>query len=455
MIVNRDPHLMVYGSSYDRGLEWLLKMWPDIKKEVPDARLRIFYGWNLFDVVAKGNPNMQEWKKKMNDLMGQDGITDLGRISHEAVKVEFEKAAVWAYPTSFGEISCITAMKAQAFGAIPCVINYAALVETVQYGVKVEGDIYDKETKDEYRKALVSLLNDPARQEEIRKVMVPWARKKFAWSEVAKQWDAEFKSDKSLDKKVRDLMLDNQALKAWDLVKDTNSPIKERVWLRVKHAFDDQAYKDYYSTGIEEYPVSEDEALNIDKRFPRFGWIVPKILEGKFNYPEYTGPDKRLLDLGCADGYLCLTIASKDENYECTGYNLYRSSVVLANERAQKLGLDKRVHFFEGDLFEVRASVDVVVMMEVLEHLPDPQKGVDHAMNQLHEGGHAFFSTPKADGVGVQTNKANPEGNWDDGKPAGHLRLLTEKEYKDLFKEYKIIDFYIDEEDCMCLEATK
>lgn len=449
----RDSHLMVYGSSPDRGLEWLLKMWPDIKKEVPDAKLRIFYGWTVFDIMAKGNPNMQTWKSKMLDMMKQEGITDLGRISHEAVRKEFERAGVWAYPTSFGEISCITAMKAQAYGAVPCVINYAALVETVQYGVKVEGDIYDKETKDEYRRALVSLLNDPDQQGEIRKVMIPWAQKKFAWSEVAKQWDAEFKSDKSLDKRVRDLMLDNQALKAWDLVKDTNSPIKERVWLRVKHSFDSQAYRDYYSSGIEEYPISEDEATNIDKRFPRFGWVVPKVLDLK---------PGDFIDLGCADGYLCLTLASKDIGCEYTGVNLYKPSIDLAIDRAKKLDI-RNVHFINGDIFDQKVTIkagsytpyDVVVMMEVLEHLPDPQKGVDHAMSLLNKDGHAFFSTPKADGVGVQANKANPEGNWDDGKPAGHLRLFTEKEYKDLFKEYKILDFYIDEEDCMCLEATK
>jgi glycosyltransferase involved in cell wall biosynthesis len=148
----RNNKRVVYGSSYDRGLEHLLKMWPEIKAEVPEAELHIFYGWNLFDRAYTDNPAMQEWKEKMNELMVQDGITHLGRISHEGVKKEFENAGVWAYPTHFGEISCITAMKAQAYGAIPVVINYAALVETVQHGVKVDGDIYDQETKDEFKR---------------------------------------------------------------------------------------------------------------------------------------------------------------------------------------------------------------------------------------------------------------------------------------------------------------
>src|SRR5687768_16441686 len=117
----RDTKTIVYGSSYDRGLEHLLKMWPDIIKEVPEAKLRIFYGWVLFDKMLSGNPASMAWKGKMEELMKQPGITHLGRISHGACEVEFQNAGIWAYPTHFGEISCITAMRAQALGAVPVV----------------------------------------------------------------------------------------------------------------------------------------------------------------------------------------------------------------------------------------------------------------------------------------------------------------------------------------------
>ena len=71
----RNSHLMIYGSSYDRGLEHLLRMWPDIRKEVPDAQLRIFYGWNLFVTGYADNPERMAWKEKMDKLMQQRRIT--------------------------------------------------------------------------------------------------------------------------------------------------------------------------------------------------------------------------------------------------------------------------------------------------------------------------------------------------------------------------------------------
>lgn len=187
----RDPHKIIYSSSYDRGLEHLLEMWPKIRQAIPDATLEIFYGWSMFDFMAANNPPRQMWKKQMDEKMNQPGITHHGRVSHKELAEWYAKSGIWAYPTHFGEISCITAMMAQTYGAIPVVVNYAALRETVKHGVRIEGDIYDQETKDEYVKELIGLLKDPERQESIRTEMV--AAADFSWSTVAKQWDELFK----------------------------------------------------------------------------------------------------------------------------------------------------------------------------------------------------------------------------------------------------------------------
>lgn len=189
----RNNNRLIYTSSYDRGLQHLLEMWPDIKKEVPEATLDIYYGWLLFEQFYKDNPASMAWKEKMEELMKQEGVQDHGRISQTDLEHEYKTAGIFAYPAHFGEINCISAIKAQAYGAIPVVVNYAALAETVQYGIKVDGDIYDQETKDEYKKQLIALLKDHKRQEEIRKPMMKWAQGKYTWDAIASDWDKEFK----------------------------------------------------------------------------------------------------------------------------------------------------------------------------------------------------------------------------------------------------------------------
>lgn len=192
----RDPHKLVYTSSYDRGLVHLLHMWPNIKKEVPDAHLEIFYGWNLYDIAHANNPARARWKAQMQELMTQEGVKDHGRIGHAELNKEVVTAGVWAYPSSFEEISCISAMRAQALGAVPVVTNYAALKETVQHGVKVNVDITTESGQLEYQKELIAMLKDTKRQEEIRKPMMEFAQKEFLWKTVAENWKNEFDKQK-------------------------------------------------------------------------------------------------------------------------------------------------------------------------------------------------------------------------------------------------------------------
>ena len=197
--IERDPHNVIWTSSYDRGLEHLLDMWPTVLEKVPDATLSIYYGWNLFDKVYHNNPERQAWKAKINEKMKQKGITHYGRVGQDEILRATLKAGVWAYPTHFYEISCITAMKGQACGAIPVVTDFAALQETVQHGVKIDvsdEDIFDKGIKREFVNQLCKVLNLGKAQDDVREPMVKWARNKFSWSGVAAQWDKEFRGGK-------------------------------------------------------------------------------------------------------------------------------------------------------------------------------------------------------------------------------------------------------------------
>lgn len=187
----RNLKRIINTSSADRGLQHLLEMWSDIRKAVPDAELEWFYGWQLFDKFYSDNPASMAWKAKMLELLSQPGIIKHGRLTQPELEEEMKTCGIWAYPTHFGEINCISAIKAQAFGCEPVVINYAALKETVQYGRKVEGDIYDEETKEEFKKQLIDALLNPMSEED-RKNMQTWARLKYDWKVIAKSWGGVF-----------------------------------------------------------------------------------------------------------------------------------------------------------------------------------------------------------------------------------------------------------------------
>ena len=193
----RDPHLVVYGSDYNRGLRALLTSWPEIRGAVPTARLHVFYGWQGLELRSAERAG--RLKAVFEPLFAQPGVTHLGRIGHRQVATEYREAGIWAYPCSFPETSCISAMKAQAAGAIPVVIPSGALRETVHFGF-VTSDAYtdDEPHTDgaglvsEWRQGLVGLLPDPERQRQVRRAMVTTSRLSFAWDGVVDQWEEEF-----------------------------------------------------------------------------------------------------------------------------------------------------------------------------------------------------------------------------------------------------------------------
>lgn len=175
-------HSVGYYSSYDRGLEALLDMWPEIKRQVPDATLTIAYGWNTYDSVHKHDPAKMKWKWQMIRKMHDVGAKEVGRLNHEELAKLMKQTKVWAYPTEFTEIYAITAVKAQEAGCIPVVTNVAALKETVQSGMRVEADdIYtNKERQAKFVDCVITALESETKIEPVPNT---------DWSDVAKQWN--------------------------------------------------------------------------------------------------------------------------------------------------------------------------------------------------------------------------------------------------------------------------
>lgn len=166
-------------------------MWSDIKEQVPEATLDICYGWDLFDRAYGNNAERMAWKERVNKLMEQDGITHHGRIGQKELRELRKKAGILAYPTDFTEIFMIGAVEAQRDGLVPVVINLAALDETVGTGIKIEGDIYDPQTQEEFKHALIGVMNDEDYFQEESKKAIEFASK-YGWTRIAGEWAKHF-----------------------------------------------------------------------------------------------------------------------------------------------------------------------------------------------------------------------------------------------------------------------
>lgn len=185
----REPKRLIYTSSYDRGLYEALKYgWPIIRKEHPDAELHIYYGWNIFDIFTRGNAERQLFKKKMIELMKQDGVFEHGRISQQELMNERARSSIHYYPTTFTEIDCISIRESAAVGCIPVVGSHSVFPERAYCDHSVQGNPYDKRVQEKIAKRVVELLNSDltAMRDEYSKLA-----QKESWEEIAKRWKDE------------------------------------------------------------------------------------------------------------------------------------------------------------------------------------------------------------------------------------------------------------------------
>lgn len=182
-------HKLFYGSSYDRGLDILLKMWPKILDKYPDVSLDICYGWDLFDKGYVNNPERMTWKERISEEMKQQGIIHHGRVSKEKLAKVRQSCGIWVYPTYFAEINCITALDCQRDGLVPVTMDDFALKETVGSGYKIGGDIYDKETQETFLHALIALMGDEKKWEKESQRAKEFSSQ-YDWDNIAKQWEA-------------------------------------------------------------------------------------------------------------------------------------------------------------------------------------------------------------------------------------------------------------------------
>lgn len=112
--VKKEPGSVVYASSADRGLHLLLQEWHKIKKEVPFAKLSIYYNFdswfNSLNSVDVNNSNIEigvrEFKNRatyinyaLNELKDMD-VTHYKSVSKNDLYSKMAKSVLMAYPCS-------------------------------------------------------------------------------------------------------------------------------------------------------------------------------------------------------------------------------------------------------------------------------------------------------------------------------------------------------------------
>ena len=165
---------------------------------------------------------------------------------------------------------------------------------------------------------------------------------------------------------------------------------------------------------------SVDGAWGKGEKLPHHRHLLPAI---KKMLPADSG--LRILDVGCGTGYIAGQI--RDMGHEVIGIDFDEAALRIARSKYPSIEFYK--HAAESQFTDYIKDADVVMAVEVIEHLYSPKSFLDNVYECLRPGGWVVLSTPY---YGYEKNLVISVLNqWDHkftvGWEEGHIKFFSNR----------------------------
>ena len=172
--------------------------------------------------------------------------------------------------------------------------------------------------------------------------------------------------------------------------------------------------------------------LYLDKEDDYFSQVRSEIEDLLPNYSKET------LDIGCGDGATLEWIKASKRCEKTYGIEISESSYLKAKkilDETLNINIEKEKNFFMEKKF------DLILVLDVIEHLIDPWKFLNLIKSRLNEGGSIIISVPNIRHYSILKDLIF-FGNWEYSQSGildrTHLRFFTKKTLKKIFEKEKL-----------------
>jgi glycosyltransferase involved in cell wall biosynthesis len=187
------PPVLAYTSTPFRGLNVLLDIFPAIRARIPGTRLKVFSSLRVYQIPEQ--QDLTAHGELYERCRRTDGVDYVGSVSQPRLADELRSINALAYPNTFPETFCVSAIEALASGCRIVTTDLGALPETTANFADLvpTGPGY----KERYADRLVGVLEEcrpgaSGSGADLLKRQIAYARSKFAPAVVARVWEHWF-----------------------------------------------------------------------------------------------------------------------------------------------------------------------------------------------------------------------------------------------------------------------
>ena len=362
---NIKKHQIMFTSRPERGLLKALEFF----ERLGDKSLKFL----ICNYSTIHDPRVEQIEAHCSDYASkliQDGFNiEFNQFTKPDLMKNISESKCVIYPTDFPEISCISAMEAQA--SATCFLTYKkfALAETVTPNTLAETE-----------EDLFELFKKTVTDEGFRQINEKAGflhSQKHRWHYVASQFanDArDFLKHKGKNKKgIFDrLIYNSDILAAKYFAEKRYSKGKKVVESLLAHTASSEAYKCYYDDCTNGFGKDLQPSPFYDLAAQRFK----------------SAGCKKILDFGCNTGFGTTQLFEANQNAEVVGYDISEKCIKFAGEKYK----DKRIKFINEKPSE---KFDAVYAGEILEHVLNPTDFINEIESLVNDGGKVFFTVPR------------------------------------------------------------
>lgn len=166
---------------------------------------------------------------------------------------------------------------------------------------------------------------------------------------------------------------------------------------------------------------------------PLIQWVMRRFYKDVLKTLKETGEPKTIIEAGCGEGFMSARMGETFPKAQLYSFDIEKEHTDYAKKHNRR----KNVTYAVDDIFSFKKRAEVILCLEVMEHLEEYEKALAHLVKQAET--HLILSVPREPWFRM-ANIARGKYLSDLGNTPGHVNNWTKGAFIKLVSKYATVE---------------